>query len=66
MECVSCCEIEQVANMMKVFDLVQFSDHEGFEHVYVLNMWVLKATPTFLTDMQRYGTVNVWKESQGI
>ena len=29
MDCVSCCEIEQVANRMKDFDLVQcISDHE--------------------------------------
>ena len=63
--------------MMIDFDLVQcISDHEGFEHVCVLNMWVLQATYfsicgfykllTFLTDMQRYGTGDVWKESQGI
>ena len=45
MECVSCCEIEQVANMMKDFDLVQcITDHEGFQHVCVLNMRVLQAT----------------------
>ena len=44
-ECVSCCEIEQVANMMKDFDLVHcIFDHEGFEHVCVLNMGGLHFT----------------------
>ena len=48
MECVLFCEIEQVANMMKDFDLVQrIFDCEGFKHVCVLNMW-----PSYLLFLQ--------------
>ena len=44
-ECVSCCEIDQVANMMRYFDLFQcITDHESFEHVCVLLCGFYKLT----------------------